>query len=444
MTLSRREFLAAGGVAAATLVVPGRLLAALERERPPRVDWSAWSHVRAQFTLSREYLHFASFYIASHPKPVREAIDGFRRSLDANPFLTVERGMFESEMENMQRKVREDVARYLGGHPEEIALTGNTTTGLALVYHGLPLRSGDEVLTTTHDHYSHHESIRLSTERSGARVRKIPLFDRSADASVTGIVDRIRAAIGPRTRALGVTWVHSSTGVRLPIRQIAEAVRDANRNRPEGRRVLLIVDGVHGIGAVDEAIAEMGADFFCAGTHKWIFGPRGTGIIWARPESWAKIRPTIPTFSSMDAYEAWERGEPPPGPNTALRVTPGGFTAYEHQWAMGAAFRFHEEIGRARVAGRIRDLNSQCKEALSRMQNVTLHTPRDPALSAGIVCFEAQGMEPGQVVKKLLERKIVASTSPYRVSYVRLAPSLVNDPREVDTALEAVRSIARA
>jgi selenocysteine lyase/cysteine desulfurase len=45
---------------------------------------------------------------------------------------------------------------------------------------------------------------------------------------------------------------------------------------------LLVVDGVHGIGAVDETIAEMGCDFFCAGTHKWMFAPRGTGILWAR------------------------------------------------------------------------------------------------------------------------------------------------------------------
>src|SRR5262249_50440612 len=159
-------------------------------------------------------------------------------------------------------------------------------------------------------------------------------------------------------------------------------------------------------GAVDETIAEMGCDFFCAGTHKWIFGPRGTGIVWGTPESWARIRPTIPSFSSMDAYEAWERGEAPPPPNTASRVSPGGFAAYEHQWAMGSAFRFHRQLGRSRVAGRIRELNDRCKEGLAGVDGVTIHTPRDASLSAGIICFEVRGMAPGDVVRRLLDRKI--------------------------------------
>ncbi len=442
MDLSRRGFLATTAAIAATGAVPGRLLAALEEHSVPLPDLPSWSDVRAQFALTRDYLHFASFYIASHPKPVRNAIESFRRAIDANPFLVVERGMFESEAENMQRKVRDDAAHYLGADPDEIALTPNTTTGLALVYNGLALRPGTEVLTTTHDHYSHHESIRLAVERAGARMRKIALFDRSADASVDSIVGRIDSSIHPETRAVGITWVHSSTGVCLPIRQIAEAIRKANRGRGESERVLLIVDGVHGLGAVDETVAEMGCDFFCSGTHKWMFAPRGTGIIWAKRESWARIRPTIPTFSSRDAYEAWMREVAPPGPNTAARVTPGGFTAYEHQWAMGAAFRFHSKIGRRRVAERIRQLNDQCKEGLAALAKIKLHTPRDSSLSAGIICFEVDGLEPDEVVKRLLGRRIIASTSPYRVSYARLAPSILNTTEEVESALRAVRAIS--
>jgi selenocysteine lyase/cysteine desulfurase len=111
---------------------------------------------------------------------------------------------------------------------------------------------------------------------------------------------------------------------------------------------------------------------------------------------------------------------------------------------MSAAFRFHEKIGRARVAKRIRELNDQCKAGLKAMKSVTLHTPRDPALSAGICCFEVAGVSPEDTVKRLLERKIVASTTPYKPTYARLAPSLVNSPEEVDIALRAVREIAGA
>ena len=444
MNVSRRQFLSTSGAVAAATLMPGRLLAALEPRRAPPSKLTPWADIRAQFELAPDLMHFASFYLASHPKPVREAIEDFRRALDANPFLVVEHGMFESEAQSMQRKVRTDAATYLGVGPDELALTGNTTMGLALVYHGLPLRPGDEVLTTAHDHYSHHESIRLATERAGASMRKIALFDQPERATTAGIAERVRSGLRPETRVLGVTWVHSSSGMRLPIPVIAEVVRAANRTRSEADQILLIVDGVHGLGAVDASVADLGCDFFCAGTHKWIFAPRGTGIIWARARSWAKLKPTIPSFSSMEVYEAWMREETLTGPTTAARVTPGGFTAYEHQWAMGAAFRFHQGIGRRRVADRIRQLNEQCRAGLSTMANVQLHTPRDPALAAGLTCFEVDGVSPEDVVKRLLERGIVASTSPYRVTYARLAPSLVNTTEEVEVALRAVRAIAAA
>ena len=444
MTLSRRQFLATTGTLAAASLAPSRLLAAVKRHTPPPPRLDDWAAVRAQFRLDPAQLHFASFYLASHPTPVRDAIDGFRRALDANPYLMVEHSMFTSEAASLQVKVCEAAADYIGGRREEVAVTGNTTTGLALVYHGLQLRPGDEVLTTEHDHYSHLESIRLATERAGATMRQVALFDDPAQASIGTIVERLRAAIRPATRALGITWVHSSSGVRLPLRDIAGAVREANRGRDEKDAVLLIVDGVHGLGAVDERPADTGIDFFCAGTHKWIFAPRGTGIVWGTPAAWARLRPTIPTFSSLELFQAWLKGERVTGPTQAWHVAPGGFAAYEHQWGAVAAFQFHQRLGRARVAARIRDLNDQCKDGLARMPRVRLRTPRDSALSAGLTCFEVAGKSPDEVVKRLLERKIVASTSPYRVAYARLAPSLVNSRDEVERALAAVRAIAAA
>ena len=439
--ISRREFLAGTATLAASTLAPSRLIAAIEKHSPPRPRLDSWSDVRAQFNLSPEYLQFSSFYLVSHPRPVRDAIESYRRALDANPFLMVERGMFESEAANLQLHARNQMAPYLDARPEEIALTGNTTTGLALVYHGLPLASGDEILTTTHDHYSHHESIRLACERSGASWRKVTLYDTPQSADGSAIVERIRRGIRSNTRVVGVTWVHSSSGVRLPIREIATAIEAVNRGRDPRRKVLFVVDGVHGLGAVDESVADLGCDYFCAGTHKWMWAPRGTGIIWARPENWARLRPLIPTFSDLQSYESWMQEKVPTSPTNAARVSPGGFHAYEHQWAMGAAFGMHQKIGRARVAGRIRALNDQLKEGLSKIRKVKVLTPRDPLLSAGLVAFEIDGIATDDVVKRLLTHKIVASSSPYRVSYPRLSASLVNNPEDVDRALAAVRSI---
>ncbi|HET7745702.1 MAG TPA: aminotransferase class V-fold PLP-dependent enzyme, partial [Vicinamibacteria bacterium] len=214
----------------------------------------------------------------------------------------------------------------------------------------------------------------------------------------------------------------------------------ANRDRSAEDAALLLVDGVHGLGVEDETVAGTGCDFFVAGTHKWIFGPRGTGIVWGRPQAWAAVQPTVPAFE-MPPFEAWLDGRSA-GPTRAAWMSPGGFHAYEHLWALPAAFAFHARIGRARVAGRIHELNAQLKDGLSGMRHVRVLTPRDPALSAGLVAFELAGRTGEDVVKELHRRKVVASTSPYKPSLPRLAGSLLNTPAEVEQALRAVRALA--
>jgi isopenicillin-N epimerase len=443
MDVSRRTFLATAGAATAAALAPGRLLAAVQKHTPPAPDLSSWAAVKALFPLARDKAHFAGFYIASHPKPVADAIAAFRRALDENPYLEVEQRMFASETENVLRDVCRSAATYLGARPDEIAITQNTTTGLALVYHGLPLAPGDEILVTEHDHYVHHEAVRTAALRAGATTRRVALYEDASKTTTDDVVARIERAIRPETRVLGVTWVHSSTGVRLPIRAIALLVAQVNARRGAERQLLFVVDGVHGFGCLDESVADMGADFFSAGTHKWMFAPRGTGVLWGRVDRWPLLRPTIPSFASMPLFRAWMNGEAP-GPTTAAMVTPGGFQAYEHQWAMSAAFEMHAKLGRARIAKRIRALNDQLKQGLVAMKQVHVHTPLDAEVSAGIVAFEVAGLKPEQVVAKLLEKNVVASTSPYRVSYARLSAGLINDEKEVDTALSAMRGLAGA
>src|SRR5207302_11173079 len=135
MNTSRRAFLAMNGAALGASLLPRGLVADVEARSPPMPRLDDWAKVRAQFGRSPDYVHLAGFYIASHPAPVRAAIDAFRQAIDENPFLVVERGMFESQTQNLQRKVREDVAAYLGGRQEEIDISTNTTDVLALDYH---------------------------------------------------------------------------------------------------------------------------------------------------------------------------------------------------------------------------------------------------------------------------------------------------------------------
>jgi selenocysteine lyase/cysteine desulfurase len=444
MPLSRRRLVVGGTLAAAAgALAPAVTFAERLRMIPtaPPFDPGDWRSVREQFDLAPEYVHLGLFYIASHPRPVRAAIERLRHQLDRNPFLTVERGMFEPEHHNFYNAVNGALARYTGTDPADLAFTSNTTTGLSLIYHGLPLKPDDEILTTDQDHYVHHESIRLAAERTGAIWRKIPIFRSYDTISADEIVDRIRKGIGPKTRVVGITWVHSSIGLRMPVRRIADAIAEVNATRGQGDRVLLVVDGVHGLGVEDPRLSELGADLFAAGLHKWIFAPRGTGFVWAKPEVWATMRPLIPTFQTLDLFNAWVEGHPPRGRAHGAMFSPGGFQAYEHHWAVPAAIEFHEKIGPARITKRIHELNQQMLDGLRAMPHVTVYTPAQSELNAGMVCFDVKGLKARETVGRLLTKRILASTTPYGVPFARVAFGIMNTPAEVEVTLRAVRGV---
>ena len=433
--MDRRMFLVRTGLLVGASAVAPRV-SPLNARADSTPSFERWETVRAQFPLTHDRIHMAGFLLASHPTPVREAIETHRRKLDENPAEYL-----HDHGKRLEGAVLQAAAEYLGGQPTEIALTDSTTMGLGLLYGGIALRDGQEVLTTTHDHYSTSVALQLRAARTGAALRQISLYQQPATASQEEIVDTLVKAVQPQTRVVAVTWVHSSTGVKLPIRRMAEGLATVNARRDEADRVLLCVDGVHGFGVENVSMADLGCDFFIAGCHKWIFGPRGTGLVWGKSEAWPLATAIIPSFST-EASRAWLQGLPPPAGPMSTLMTPGGFHSFEHRWALGTAFQFHQAIGKARVADRIHSLNRHTKEGLAEMRHVTLHTPLSDELSAGLVCFTVAGMSPAQVVAHLSKRGIIASVTPYATSYARLAPSLLTSPEEVDKTLRAIGELA--
>ena len=102
------------------------------------VDWRA---VRDLFPLAKDKMHFASFLFVSHPAPVAAAIEGFRTKLDADP-TWIEAVAFEPDPpERPFQEVKKALAGYVGGLPEELCMTSNTTSALAMAYQGLRIRS---------------------------------------------------------------------------------------------------------------------------------------------------------------------------------------------------------------------------------------------------------------------------------------------------------------
>ena len=431
-TINRRNFLVRSGLAigAALLAAEAPVSTALANSPPLKLD--SWQAVREQFQLSRDFIHLAGFFLSSHPAPVRAAIERHRRGLDADPI-----GYWFDQEEKQEAAVLRAAADYLAVDPTEIALTDSTTMGLGLLYGGLTLREGQEILTTVHDHYATETSLKLRAERTGATVRQIPLYYSLKNVSRLELLDNLIKNIRPNTRIVALTWVHSSTGLKLPIHEMAQAIHKLNESRAEQDRVIFCVDGVHALGVEDFRLSDVGCDFLVAGTHKWMFGPRGTGLVWGQQRAWPLANPIIPTFNTQ-AFDIWMKVSPPKDLPRSVYMTPGGFHSFEHRWALDEAFTFHQLIGKARVTQRIYELNQQMKQGLARMPHVTLHTPISQDLSSGIVCFSVNGMQPGQVIERLRNKRIIGSVTPYATQYARLAPSLLTSPEDIEQTLKEI------
>jgi selenocysteine lyase/cysteine desulfurase len=119
-------------------------------------------------------------------------------------------------------------------------------------------------------------------------------------------------------------------------------------------------------------------------------------------------------------------------------MTPGGFKAFEHVWAMIEAFAFHQQIGKAAIAARTHELAGRLKLGLMQMPHVSVRTPATPDLSAGIVSFDVNGLSPQGVVRRLRLANVIGSVAPYAVPHVRLTPSFRNTREEVDYALTII------
>jgi isopenicillin-N epimerase len=274
MGINPRDFLISAGLAAASGVttigatacrgdMPGR-----QQSTADEFGTDPWNDVRAHFELDPEYIHLAGLLLSSHPQPVRAALDEHRCVLNQNPTYYV-----QEHNSPLKARVREAAARYMGVNPNEIALTDSTTMGTALVITGLQVSSGQEMLTARFDYYSTHESLRYQARRSGATVREPPLYQDIQTVTEDEIVDTLLAEMRPETRLITATWIHSATGLKVPIRSIAEQLAEINKNRSGTDRVVFFVDRVHGFGVENVLVADLGCDFFAAGTHSGSLAP---------------------------------------------------------------------------------------------------------------------------------------------------------------------------
>ena len=149
---------------------------------------------------------------------------------------------------------------------------------------------------------------------------------------------------------------------------------------------------MHALGVEPDPIEIELCDVFVAGTHKWLGGPRGTGLIWSI-KGWDRMNPVIPSFG-FEPYIAWMEGasvDPIDVENPGALFTPGGYHSFEHRWALAEAFAWQSGLGRDKVAARIHGLATRLKDGLARPRARSSRRA-SPEVSSGLVCFDVDGV----------------------------------------------------
>jgi isopenicillin-N epimerase len=401
----------------------------------------SWEFFRQNYSLDQKLIHFSLAIHVPHSISLNKEIDQFRKMIDYNPDL------MRRERHKYTNSTLEAAAHYLGTDKNLIALTDSSTMSLALIFNGFEFCKDDEILTTNSEHYSLEKVCESTARKNKLSIKKINLKTEQSKYEKKQIISNVINNISDKTAIVALSWVNSRYGIKLPLSEISKEIENLNRSRDENKKIILCVDGVHGFGVEYlESIHDLGVDFFAAGCHKWLFGPRGTGLLWGSERGWQKINPIIPSFEKIawDHYLEWDNKKVTENDLIKSKMcTPGGFKSFEYIWALRHSFECQEKIGKKRIHDRVHYLCSLCKDELSKIPNIKIYTPLDPELSAGFICFNFEGIKPSDIVKKMSEHNIIMGQSPYKESCARLTPCTYNTEQEILFACNKLKEIAK-
>ena len=222
------------------------------------------------------YVNHGSF--GACPVPVLEAQRAMIDELEAEPirFLWA---TFEERLDAARR----EVAAFLHADPEGLVFVPNATTGVSTVLRSLRFEPGDELLTTNHEYNAILNAQAEVARLAGARVvvAKLPL-EIESDAQA---LETILPAVTPRTRLAVISHVTSPTATILPV---ADIVREL-----DARGVDALVDAAHAPGMLPIDVDALGTAYWTANGHKWLCGPKGSGVLHVRADRRDRIHPLV-------------------------------------------------------------------------------------------------------------------------------------------------------
>ncbi|MBK8284202.1 MAG: SufS family cysteine desulfurase [Ahniella sp.] len=407
------------------------------------LDESRVMALRAQFPqLSRRVhgkplVYFDNANTAQKPQSVIDAVSGYYRECNGNVARAVH--TLGSEATELYEGARDAITRLLNAPSrDQIVLTSGTTQAINLVAYSFlapRLVAGDEILVSHMEHHANIVPWQLIAERAGARVIAAPINEAGEL-----LLDELAALISPRTRLIGITHVSNALGTINPVAEVVALAK--------ARGVPVLVDGSQAVPHLAVDVTALDCDFYVFTGHK-LFGPTGTGALYARREHLAAMPPffgggemirtvsfTGSTFA--DPPHRFEAGTP----NIA------GFIG------LAEAIRFVESIGINAIAERERVLRDAALERFAGVEGFRLigqARQRAPVFS-----FVIDGVHAHDVAT-LLDFEGVAVRSGHHCAHplmqfygvpatARVSLAFYNTIEELDvfvTALERVRARLR-
>ena len=377
-------------------------------------DESLFRLVRREFPFHDDRAPMNAANLCPSPRAVADRVSELTRDIDRDCSFQ-NRGKFNE----LRETAREAVAAQLGVPGDELALVRNTSEANNIVNAGLALGSGDEVLVWDQNHPTNHVAWEVRAARSGFSVRRVGVP--KAPSGEEDLAAPFIEAFTPNTRVLALTHVSNVSGIRLPVRRIADAAHE--------KGIHVHVDGAQSFGGLSVDVPALGADTFSSSSHKWFCGPKECGVLTVRSALIPEIWPSIVAPGWGDDAD--------PDPTGARKFESMGQRDDACLAAMATTAAFHAEIGPARVEKRMLALARRLKEGIREL-GIPLVTPMDDALSAGVVIIEVPAAARREVFSRMYEEHgIAGSTS----GGFRLSPHLYNTAGHLERALAGLGAL---
>ena len=419
--MDRKEFLGRmaaclGSLAIATKIASADFAGLLKEAAND--DDAFWKLVRSQFVLDPDLTYFNFAGLGSSPMTVLNSLSEWIRNKERVPN--------PGHDEKLWWEVKEKLARILGGscRKEDLALISCATEGINMILNGLPLKKGEEVITTTHEHVALNVALLNRMQRDGIVIRT---FEPDLNTG-SGNVERIARLIKSRTRLIFISHVTCTTGQLFPAEEIAKLAR------PKG--IWFALDGAQAPLCVPFDIVASGADFYTCSGHKWLMGPKRTGFLYVRQGLLDALRPITAGAYSNDRYDLMKN-------ELVLHPTAQRYE-YGTQndalfYAFGTAVDFIQAIGMDRIWNHNRALAQKFYTGLQEIPGVEVLSPVEESYRSSIISFRMKAYDYAKISEHLSKERIrVRMVSEGGLNCIRVSFHICNHDAEITKILASL------